>query len=160
MLRVKDIIYEDFVNYKKPSMFIITPYCNFKCNKEYGNNICQNLEIIKKETISLSTEEIVNAYIKNPITSAVVFGGLEPLDHFSDVIEFINVLREEYNNNDDVVIYTGYNKDEINNQIDLLKKYNNIIIKYGRYVPNQTKHYDKILGVFLVSDNQYAEKIS
>ena len=35
-----------------------------------------------------------------------------------------------------------------------------IIIKYGRFIPNQQKHYDEILGVYLASDNQYAEKIS
>jgi len=34
----------------------------------------------------------------------------------------------------------------------------NIIVKFGRYRPNQEKHYDKILGVFLASDNQYAKE--
>ena len=42
----------------------------------------------------------------------------------------------------------------------LLKQYKNIYIKFGRYVPNQNEHYDEVLGVKLVSDNQYGEKIS
>jgi hypothetical protein len=36
----------------------------------------------------------------------------------------------------------------------------NIIIKYGRFIPNHQPHYDEILGVKLASDNQYAERIS
>ena len=44
--------------------------------------------------------------------------------------------------------------------MNLLKKYKNIIIKFGRYIPNRPKKYDNILGIDLVSDNQYAEVIS
>ena len=32
--RIKDVIDEDFANYKKPSMFIATSQCSFKCEKE------------------------------------------------------------------------------------------------------------------------------
>ena len=42
----------------------------------------------------------------------------------------------------------------------ILKKYSNIIIKFGRFIPNQKPHYDPVLGVELASDNQYGEKIS
>ena len=59
-----------------------------------------------------------------------------------------------------MAIYTGYYKNEIQDQIDVLKLYPNIIVKFGRYIPNQSPHYDKILGVELASNNQYAEKIS
>ena len=38
--------------------------------------------------------------------------------------------------------------------------FKNIIIKFGRYIPNQQAHYDDILGVNLASNNQYAIKIS
>jgi hypothetical protein len=41
----------------------------------------------------------------------------------------------------------------------MLWDYKNIIIKYGRYIPNQTPHYDEVLGVYLASDNQYAVRI-
>jgi len=36
----------------------------------------------------------------------------------------------------------------------------NIIIKYGRFIPDKEKHYDEVLGIYLASDNQYAERIS
>ena len=37
--------------------------------------------------------------------------------------------------------------------------FKNIIIKYGRYIPDQEPHYDEVLGVNLASDNQYAERL-
>jgi hypothetical protein len=40
-----------------------------------------------------------------------------------------------------------------------LKNFDNIIIKYGRYIPGQEKHFDETLGVYLASDNQYAERL-
>ena len=40
-----------------------------------------------------------------------------------------------------------------------LKKYDNIIIKFGRYLTNQKSKFEPLLGVTLVSDNQYAKRI-
>ena len=40
------------------------------------------------------------------------------------------------------------------------KKFNNIIIKFGRYIPNSSKKYDDVLGVYLSSENQYALKLN
>ena len=37
---VKGIIDEDFVNYKKPSMYIAMPNCSFKCDKDCGRAVC------------------------------------------------------------------------------------------------------------------------
>lgn len=61
---------------------------------------------------------------------------------------------------DDIVIYTGYTMDELSSYIPILQQYPNIIIKFGRYVPNSIPIYDDILGVTLASNNQYAVKIS
>lgn len=154
---VKNIVIEDFINYKKPSMFIITPTCNFKCCTEAGNNICQNMSLVKQSNIEISNIDIVTKYINNPITKAIVFGGLEPFDSWDDMFEIIHMIRHLCE--DDIVIYTGYNKEEIIDKVNLLKNFKNIIIKYGRFIPNQEKHYDEILGVELASTNQWAEKI-
>lgn len=159
-MKIKGLTDEDFVNYKKPSMFISFPYCTFKCDKENGCQLCQNMELTKAPTYDFDTETIIQHYLKNDITHAIVFGGLEPLDSLPDVVDFIDTLQRKYNCFDEVVIYTGYNKDEIEDYISLLKQYKNIIIKYGRFRPNQKSRYDEVLGVTLVSDNQYAEKIS
>ena len=153
-MKIKGLITEDFVNYKKASMTIIFPYCTFKCGEDY----CQNSPLTKSPIIEISIDDLVNRYNNNTITEAVVMQGLEPFDSWSDLKEFVKKLREY--NNDDIVIYTGYNKDEVIKYIKELSVYPNIIVKFGRYIPNQEKHYDDVLGVYLASNNQYAERIS
>ena len=153
-MKIKGLISEDFVNYKKPAITIMFPYCTFKCGTEY----CQNSPLSKAEDIEIDITDIVIRYLNNPITESVVMQGLEPFDSWDDLIEFVKQLRES--TDDDIVIYTGYNKEEIADKITLLSKYKNIVIKYGRYIPRQEKHYDDVLGVYLASSNQYAERIS
>lgn len=153
-MKTKGLISEDFVNYKKPAMTIIYPSCTWKCGMDY----CQNSPLSHEAIIELNIDDIVKRYISNPITEAIVMQGLEPFDSWNDLYKLIIALREY--TNDDVVIYTGYNKDEIKEKLKDLKKYKNIIIKFGRYIPNHEKHFDEILGVYLASKNQYAERIS
>lgn len=154
-MKVKGIIIEDFINYRKPSMTIMFPHCiGFKCGAEH----CQNSPLSKSEDIEIDISDVIIKYLNNPITKAIVMQGLEPFDSWNDLIEFIDRFRKS--SDDDIVIYTGYYKEEIADKTALLSKYKNIIIKYGRYIPNQEKHYDKVLGVWLASNNQFAEKIS
>ena len=156
---IKEIKDEDFINYKKPSMFIGFPTCSWKCEKECGVRCCQNGALASMKNFDISVRDISDRYLSNLITSAVVCGGLEPLDSFGDLQELILSIREP-GCLDDIVIYTGYNPQEIDNKISILKKYKNIIIKFGRFIPNQNPHFDEVLGVNLASDNQYAVKIS
>ena len=87
-----------------------------------------------------------------------MFGGLEPLDQLQELLNLIGMFR--CYTNDDIVIYTGYTEEEIKEQVGLLSQYTNIIIKFGRFVPDQESHYDNVLGIKLASPNQYARKIS
>lgn len=155
---IKGIQDEDFVNYKKPSMFISFPNCTWKCDRECGMQVCQNNTLATAKNIDINIESMVKRYIDNNITSAIVMGGLEPLDSFADLIELIAQFRQV--TNDDIVIYTGYYKEEIQNYIEILEVIPNITMKFGRFIPNHEKHYDEVLGVWLASDNQYGEKIS
>ena len=155
---IKDIVTTDFVNYKKPSLYIAMPNCSFKCDKENGNQYCQNWQLTKQPNIEICSVDLIEKYYDSKIDQSVVFGGLEPFDSWKDLYEFIYVFRQTYQ--DDVVIYTGYTEEEIAEQVDCLKFFSNIIIKFGRYRPNQEKHFDDLLGVYLASDNQYAKKIS
>ena len=159
---VKGINYEDFLQYKKVSTFIICPFCDFKCDIEAGEQICQNSSLAKASTFDVETETLIKNYLDNPISKSIVFGGLEPLTDktFIEILNFIDLLRNRYNCHDDIVIYTGYYKEEVMDKIEELKKYDNIIVKFGRFIPNQESHYDEILGIALASENQYAEKIS
>lgn len=155
---IKGIQDEDFVNYKKPSMFISFPSCTWKCDRECGKKVCQNGALVTTPNIEISVKTIIDRYINNPITKAVVCGGLEPFDTWNDLQEFVIELRQK--SQDDIVIYTGYKKEEISYAVDWLNLFPNIILKFGRFVPDQQKHYDEVLGIYLASDNQYAERIS
>lgn len=159
-MKIRNLMDEDIVNYKKTSMFIATCYCDFKCCTELGLDICicQNSPIAQSKIINMSDERIVKRYIKNKLTHAVVIGGLEPFKQFDEMMELIKCFREQ--TEDDIVIFTGYYENEISNELEQLKQFKNIIIKYGRYIPGHEIHFDEVLGVNLASDNQYAEKIS
>lgn len=163
-MKIKGITDEDFVNYKLPSMFIACQSCTFKCEKECGKHICQNSSLANDPVIEVSQSSIITRYLQNPITQAIVFGGLEPFDDIRSVTIFIMLLRTIFNDDSPVVIYTGYTEDEIKTKfkeyLKFLKKFSNIIIKFGRFIPDQKPHYDPILGVNLASDNQYAKDIS
>ncbi len=158
-MKITTLVDEDFVNYKEPSMFIGFPCCTMKCEKEAGVRCCQNSHLLTASPIDVTPEEIVVRYKANSITRAIVCGGLDPMDSFSDLLALIKTLRL-YHCNDPIVIYTGYDDDEITQYIKELKQYPNIIVKFGRYIPNRRSRMDKILGVRLASNNQHAVKIS
>ena len=164
-MKIKGLVDEDFVNYKKPSMYIAFPNCDFKCDKENGCAVCQNSTLIHEPNINLGVVEIINRYITNPISKAIVMGGLEPFDSSKDLLCLILNLR--LYTDDDIVIYTGYTEEEFASTYfdgylmsKELSEIPNIIIKFGRFIPNQEKHYDEVLGVELASPNQYARRIS
>ena len=156
---IKFLIDEDFINYKKPSMFIgagIT--CSLKCDKECGEDVCQNSSLLKEPIINYDTDKIFQRYLNNPITSAIVIGGLEPFDSWPELNKFVQEARQK--TQDDIVIYTGYYEGEITEQIKALSVYPNIIVKFGRFVPHSSTRIDEVLGVQLASANQYAKCIS
>lgn len=157
--RSKTIGDEDFLQYKKPSMFISNTKCmGFKCDKENNTCLCINRGLSLEKNKIVTIHKLIKRYLSNPITSSVVFGGLENFDEFEQLLNFIKCFRKY--SNDDIVIYTGYYEYEIMEKIKKIKQFPNIIIKFGRFVPNQQPHYDEVLGVNLVSDGQYARRIS
>ncbi len=148
-------------HYYKNGLLIATISCSFKCLKEQGLpiNICQNSHIGNLPTIEKNIENIIKEnYINNPLQECVIFAGLEPLDQFKEVLNFIEMFRKY--KQDDVVIYTGYNENEIVEKVEKLKQYNNIIIKFGRFIKDSEKIFDNVLKIKLASKNQYAIKIS
>ena len=157
---IKGLIDEDFVNYKKPAMYIAFPSCTFKCERESGcKGMCQNSSLAKSPDIDISAENIVNRYLQNPITKSIIFAGLEPMDSWDDMVSLIDEFRKY--TDDDVVVYTGYRIDEICKKTYWLgNKYKNIIFKFGRFIPDMPSRYDEILGIKLASNNQRAEVIS
>ena len=69
-----------------------------------GKNLCQNSSLAKSPTKEVDVEKIVEEYLKNDLTSAIVFGGLEWMDQFLELLELIEAFREK--TMDDIVVYT------------------------------------------------------
>ena len=159
-MRLKNIVDEDFINYKNCSMFIGTISCGGKCCIEAGIplSVCQNDEWRNAKVLDIPDETIIKRYLDNRYSDCIVFGGLEPFEQYEELLMFIKEFRKV--SNDQIIIYTGYEKVELSNQIEELSTYPNIIIKFGRYIPNRDTRFDDVLGVTLASDNQYAERIS
>ena len=155
---VKTIVDEDFTNYKKPSMVIGMPRCTFKCDKECGRQVCQNMPLATAPDIDVDIDDIIRRYLNNSLTQAVVFGGLEGFDTPNELFSFIYRFREY--SDDDIVVYTGYTEQELSQEMRMLSVFRNIVVKFGRFIPGQQPHYDEVLGVDLASDNQYAKRIS
>ena len=159
-MRLKGLVETDFVNYKYVSMFLITDTCDFKCDKEYGTQICQNSALARAPVHEISNKDLLYQYVNNTLTHAIVFGGLEPLDSWQDIKGFIQVARKWFGVTCPIVIYTGYTEEEAADKIAELGLMHSgkIVVKYGRYIPNQEPHIDNVLGVSLASDNQYAKE--
>ena len=153
-MKIKNIIEEDFVNYKVPSMFIATSRCDFKCDRECGKNVCQNSPLAIAPVFEIDDAKLIKRYLNNDITEAVVIGGLEGFDTFDDMYAFIWRFRQICF--DPIVLYTGYYPSEIKDKLKKLFKFNNIIVKFGRFIPNDKPRYDEVLGITLASSNQFA----
>ena len=157
----------DTINYKYPSLFIGFSKCSGKCDIENRQNLCHGTICNYYPNVDMSYEEIYDMYKKSMFNKSVVCGGLEPFDDFKELYNLIKYFRDN-NENCNFVIYTGYTEEEITSGKSEYYKFasewikifefNNIVIKYGRFVPFQNKHLDKVLGVSLASDNQYAKE--
>ena len=155
---LKGIIDSDTVNYKKISMVLEFPACSWKCDRDCGKQVCQNSKLATAPNIEISDDDIIKMYKANPLHEALVCQGLEPFDSLGDLYHFVKKFREE--SSDDIVIYTGYTVEEIYMYIEEFKRFKNIIIKLGRFIPDDEPRYDPLLGVTLASSNQYAILIS
>lgn len=164
-MRLKFVKVEDFINYKKPSIFLGTCFCDFKCCKEQNLPIstCQNEPWSREPIKDYNNELILKTIDESPIIQAIVFGGMEPFQQFPELVEFLKTKSRWENpetRNMDVVIYTGYNLDELEEELNTLKTFPNIYLKLGRFQPGHQKHYDEVLGISLSSDNQYGIKLT
>lgn len=156
-MKLKQIIDESFGDYKECSMLLVVPSCTFKCEG------CQNKHLMQLPTQEFPDEEIWERFRKNPLTKAIVIGGLEPFDDILDLAKFIFVGIEE-EMDVPLIIYTGYNRfdlDDIKERemvilyhaFDLYKA--PITVKYGPYIKGRESVFNETLGVTLASDNQY-----
>ena len=157
-MKIKGILDTDHVNYKKLSMTIMFPKCSFKCDHECGQAVCQNSPLVNEPDIDISYEKIVDRYMNNPLTEAIVFQGLEPFDSTEDVYELVKAFRNV--TNDDIVIYTGYTEEECDWHIGYFKDFPlrnsnvylfprpTLFINAALLVPNSMKSFSTFRGIF------------
>ena len=153
---LKGIIDESFGDYKLCSMLLITNSCEWKCEG------CQNVHLSTLPSIEYQDDEIFCRFLTNPLSEAIVFGGLEPLDQADEIVKFIRKAKDEYHLGIPLIFYTGYTEEELssfkfNSFRDICKEYRGrVIIKCGRYIQNCPPKYDENLGVTLISNNQFS----
>ena len=157
---LKGILDCDFTNYKEPVLTLEFSQCDFKCDKLNGCKVCQNSSLVDEPNLDISLETIWQLYQQNPLTKGFCCQGLEPLDSTLDLLDFIMFIRMTKQCNDPIIIYTGYNKEEVTKFIYQIYHYPNLIFKWGRFILGHQPHYDKVLGVQLASNNQYGEKLT
>lgn len=162
-MRVRKLITERFQDYKLPCMYLATCFCDWKCCPD-NPSVCQNNPVARMPIIDVSNDEILDAYLSDPITKAIVVAGLEPLLQAQEVLDLIRRAVERKVTTT-FVIYTGYTKAEtqfigfLDGLQFIADSGVNVVMKYGRYLPNQRPHFDAVLGVDLASDNQYGEQV-
>ena len=59
---VKAIKTEHYQDYKVPCMFIACHSCSFKCDKEYGEKICQNSPLANIKDFNVSIDYLIQNY--------------------------------------------------------------------------------------------------
>ena len=160
-MKIKDVVVEDFLNYKEPSMLIVSALCDWKCCTEAGLDIsvCQNASLVSSPSKIISDETLLRMFCSDPITKAIVVGGLEPMLQIYELLSLIGCFRA-HGENSPFVIYTGYYEREIPDHLQRLRQYRNIIVKFGRFIPNCLPRFDQVLGVMLASNNQYAVQLT
>lgn len=152
-IEVKDVT-EVFQDYKKPALMVCTAHCDFKCCKDAGYDVCHNMKVAKQRGVFLPFARLLNMVNKSTLTDAVLFGGLEPFLQADELVQCIEYLRA-HGMTKDIVIYTGYDRSELDQKTLLRLSCSQVIVKFGRYVPNSSPVFDPILGIILASDNQY-----
>lgn len=173
-MKLKAIKPNDYTNYHDPegwsSLFVGMGVCDWKCCIAANIPIetCQNSELAKAPVVEMDAETLIRTYIGE--SGSVVVGGLEPFNDMASLKELAKAYSEtvsylgENTQFDKFVVYTGYKPDEIITLVeqiyDIVKTKLTFIVKFGRFVPNQTPHFDDVLGVDLASDNQYAKEIT
>ena len=160
-MRIKGIQLEDFVNYKLPSLFLASAYCDFKCCREQhlDTGICQNAPLAQAPTQDVPDTVLYEKFSANPITTAVVIGGMEPFLQIDEVESLLSLFREK-GDHSPFILYTGYYPEEVSEHLARLRKYGNVIVKFGRYIPGRPERHDGVLGVTLSSDNQFGKIIA
>ena len=87
-IHLKGVVMEDFVNYAKPSLFLITCKCDWKCCHEANIpiTVCQNEPVVRQAT-------------KEFLISSILFLESYSIEYILELLNFIAVsLSRLYSN--------------------------------------------------------------
>jgi hypothetical protein len=87
---IKDECLNDF---KQIGTLIIFPNCNFKCDHDCGRHICQNSHLAKEPVMEFPIAKIIKRHLESDFSTALICGGLEPLDSINDLYALIKEFR-------------------------------------------------------------------
>ena len=146
-MTIKNFIIEDFNSYQYPTATIILPIGDPDENPIFP----------------MPDDGMIELFVYNDKTRALVVKNFTSLNFssFDEVIEILRKLRVEYKQKDSLfIVYTDFNKEDIQNELLRLKSYvGPVIVKFGKYDPTLPPKMDSVLGIMLSSSNQYAERI-
>ena len=64
MMKLKGLVDEDIVNYHKTSMYLIFPFCSFKCDHECGQKVCQNSSLAERTNNEMAASTLsINPFV-------------------------------------------------------------------------------------------------
>lgn len=145
-------IKETYNDYRKVGLLLASPYCINNCEE------CQNKHLKECVPKTHNISDIIGEFKHNKFIKALIFGGLDCFDSFDETLKLIIEFRKYFDY--DIVLYTGKRKEQLLQEITILKTIQNIFIKFGEYNKSLPPKYDKIGGITLASSNQYFEQIS
>ena len=104
-MKLKQIIDESFGDYKTCSMLLIADKCTWKCEG------CQNRHLSQIPSQNFPDEEILERFCSNPLSEAIVIGGLEPFEQLDEIVIFIGAATKA-GLDVPIVVYTGFELDD------------------------------------------------
>ena len=135
------------------SLYLIASSCKWKCK------ICPNAHYSRFETVDIPNTDILQKFKSDDNLKAIVIGGLEPMDQMNDLRGFIFDARKFFEPGDrpKIVIYTGYEMDELNKMhysglASELMQYGNAMVIAGRNIWKTKKKFYLSINTYLTSD--------
>lgn len=150
-IKVRSLVDEDTGHYKETSFFIETSLAPLSLDEGFNFSM---------KVARLLSWNLISHYMDNPLMTAIVFKGDEPFQQYEGIFHFIKLLREDRFCMDTVVIYSDLSRADIHEEVERLKIFPNIIVKFEPHIREYPPYFDNLLGATLSSDNQYALKIS
>lgn len=149
-IRIKGIYHERTEDAPFIGALICANDCKFCCPD------CINEDIKKSAGFDMEDTNIIKNVKSNPFNHGIILAGLEWTLQSKEMFRLIDLAIE---NNLEVILYTGMDKESLFNKFpELIKK--RLYIKCGRYDKNLRVNEYKMHGVYLASSNQEIIKLN